>query len=127
VYAEIILGFNLQVVVRDFYLSINGGSPEPYVFEDQNIDTIVAEFLPLKSERKGTVLVSYKRLVCEKKLVPRHFLPFAVDGGGDYFFVDCSTLDGQVYFYRSDSISSERLVNLNLAFKQFWSSLKVEN
>ena len=127
VQAEIVLGINLPAVIRDFYLSANGGSPEPYVFEDQNIDTVVAEFLPLKSQHKGTVLASYKRLVSEKKLVPWHFLPFAVDGGGDYFFADCSTSDAEVYFYRSDSASNKPLVSLDLAFNQFWRSLKDEN
>jgi hypothetical protein len=85
------------------------------------------ELLPLKSERKDTALASYKYLVCEKKLVPRHFLPFAIDGGSDYFFADCSTLDGKVYLYNSDTISNKPLVILNLEFKQFWSSLKAEN
>src|SRR5258707_4129116 len=84
--AEAVLGVNLPPPVRELYLSENGGSPESYVFEDENIDTVVSEFLPLKSERRGSAMKSYERLVLDKKLAPRNFLPFAVDGGGDYFF-----------------------------------------
>jgi SMI1 / KNR4 family (SUKH-1) len=126
-HVERIIGLNFPPVIRDFYLSTNGGSPEPYVFENEAIDTVVSEFLPLKSEGKGTALASYEYLVCKKKLVPRHFLPFAIDGGGDYFFTDLLTSDGKVYYFNSDTIDRNPLVSLSLSFKQFWNSLKVEN
>jgi SMI1 / KNR4 family (SUKH-1) len=123
---EAILGIEFPPAVRSLYLSTNGGEPDPYVFENSNVDTVVAEFLPLKSERKGTAVSSYGRLVIGQGLVPRHLFPFAIDGGGDYFFVDCSTSEGSVSYYRGDSSDGERLLDLNLAFEQFWSSLKSE-
>jgi hypothetical protein len=49
-----------------------------------------------------------------------------VDGGGDYFFVDCSTAAGSVSFYRGDSSTGEPLLDLELTFEQFWQSLKPE-
>ncbi|HXI71303.1 MAG TPA: SMI1/KNR4 family protein [Verrucomicrobiae bacterium] len=124
---EAILGVSFPSPVCNLYFSTNGGNPEPHVFEDAHVDTVVTEFLPLKSGRKGTALKSYERLVLDKKLVPQQFFPFAIDGGGDYFFVDCSTVEGAVYFYRSDSIDSNHLPNLKLGFEQFWASLKGED
>jgi hypothetical protein len=124
--AETSLGLSFPESVRKLYLSTNGGYPEPYVFENASVDTVVAEFLPLKSARKGTALKSYEHLVVNKRLVARDFFPFAVDGGGDYFFVDCSTSEGVVYFYRGDSAERERLLDLKLGFDEFWASLKSE-
>ena len=124
--AETTFGITFPPAVRNLYLSANGGNPEPYVFETDKIDTVIAEFLPLKSSRKGTALKSYERLVLDKKLVPQQFFPFAIDGGGDYFFVDCSTSNGAVFFYKSDSAASDHLLNLKLGFEQFWGLLKGE-
>ena len=124
--AEKALGITFPSSVRSLYLSTNGGNPEPYVFEADKIDTIVTEFLPLKSGCKGTALKSYERLVLDKKLVPPHFSPFAIDGGRDYFFVDCSTSNGAVYYYKSDSADRNHLLNLKLGFEQFWGLLKGE-
>ena len=119
------LGLKLPRAVHKLYLFANGGSPKPYVFENDSIDTVVSGLLPLKAQ-KGTAIVAYKKLVLNKKLVPQQFFPFAVDGGGDYFFVDCSTIDGTVYFFRGDSASAERLISLAVGFDQFWSLLKDE-
>jgi cell wall assembly regulator SMI1 len=124
--AEKTLGIAFPSSVRSLYLSTNGGIPEPYVFENDKVDTVVTEFLPLKSSCKGTALKSYERLVLDKKLVPQQFFPFAIDGGGDYFLVDCSTSNGAVFFYKSDSASSNHLLNLKLGFEQFWTLLKRE-
>src|ERR1022692_1750740 len=120
---EASLGFLLPVAVRNLYLTTNGGDPAPYVFQNENIDTVITKFLPLSSKSKGTALTSYKRLVVEKQMAPQQFFPFAVDGGGDYFFVDCSRPDGggdyffvdcsrpdgAVYFLQGDSASGPRM------------------
>ncbi len=123
---EASLGIRFPATLRDLYIHANGGNPEPYVFENKNLDTVVTEFLPLISEVREAAVKVYKRLVLDKRLVPLHFFPFAIDGGGDYFFIDCSTADGAVHFYRSDSLKSEKLLNLELNFNTFWSSLKGE-
>jgi len=83
--AERRIGVQLPPVVQRLYLASNGGSPEPYVFSDENIDTVVSEFLQLTGGSRGTALECYQRLVEKKKLTPAHFVPFGVDGGGDYF------------------------------------------
>jgi cell wall assembly regulator SMI1 len=127
--AEMHAGVLFPRELRRQYLQSNGGSPEPYVYEDDNLDTVVAEYLPLKSSRgTGTAVDAYRNLVLSKKIVPPNFFPFAVDGGGDYFFLDCSSPDGLVYFYRGDTSDDEtqRLLALNVGIGEFWSRLKEE-
>lgn len=123
------LALKLPIGLRALYLRWNGGSPNPYVYEDSHIDTVVAEVLPLKSFRgTGTSVDSYRHLVLDKKIVPGNFFPFAVDGGGDFFFVDCASSHGSVYFYRSDTASeADRLVNLEVQIDDFWLQLKDED
>jgi hypothetical protein len=123
---EAVMSLVFPEPVKLCYLESNGGSPSPYVFTNDDIDTIVSEFLPLKSTTSGTAVESYRRLVLVAKLVPRSLFPFAVDGGGDYFFVDCASPSGRVYFYRSDTNGTDPLVDLRLGFQEFWESLKPE-
>jgi len=123
------LKLTLPSELVSLYLDSNGGVPEPYVFEDENIDTVVVEFFPLKSNRiKRTAVSTYGLLVQDKKIVGRNFFPFAIDGGGDYFFVDCTTEKGLVHFYKSDrSANFAPLIPLGVGVKQFWDSLKPED
>ena len=112
--------------VRHCYLEANGGEPEPYVFSNDQLDTIVAELLPLQSTTTGTSVECYRRLVMESRLVSTNLFPFAVDGGGDYFFVDCSDPAGKVFFYRSDTSQEDRLLDLGVGFAEFWNALQPE-
>ena len=126
---EVELGLTFPLPLRRHYLQWNGGSPDPYVYEDEHIDTVVADVLPLKSPINGTAVKSYRALVLEKQLVPRTFFPFAVDGGGDYFFADCSDPNGQVYFFNGEAWFDDRdrcLVKLPVDFDGFFASLKPE-
>jgi hypothetical protein len=118
--AEKKLRIRLPAPVRALYLKTNGGRPLDTTFLP--VDTVIGMFLPLSSERPISTLVnSYEDLVRHKELVPRHFCPFAYDGGGDYFFVDTKTEKGDVYFY--DSQDDEPIVNLDMDFDTFWASL----
>lgn len=122
------LALSIHQDLKSLYLRSNGGSPEPYVYEDDSVDTVVASFLPISSSSgKRTAADTYMHLVRAKKIVPQHYFPFAVDGGGDYFFVDCSSANGMVHFYRSDSpVNEESLVSLGVGIGAFWSKLKPE-
>jgi cell wall assembly regulator SMI1 len=122
------IGLTLPDDMKSMYLLSNGGSPDPYVYEDDRLDTIVSNFLPIKSSKgKRTAVDVYKHLVLQNKIVTCNFFPFAVDGGGDYFFVDCSTIDGNTYFFRSDALNdTSPLLSLDLGFRDFWSKLKPE-
>jgi hypothetical protein len=123
--AERKLGITFPAALRRAYLSSNGGSPYPYVFENDDLDTVVTEFLPL-SGRTGTAIQTWTRLIREQGLLPERYFPFAVDGGGDYFFVDCASPEGAVYIYRSDTSLDDRLLDLRMELDDFWASLKEE-
>lgn len=122
------LSLSIPQELKEQYLRSNGGSPDPYVYEDDNVDTVVASFLPLVSSRgKRTAVDTYEHLVQSQKIVPQHYFPFAVDGGGDYFFVDCSSENGMVFLYRSDfAVDDGPLVPLKVGVGEFWSRLKPE-
>ena len=116
--------------LRRYYLRWNGGEPEPYVFENDSLDTVVSEFFPLISHSgRDTAVSVYRRLILGKALAPTKFFPIAVDGGGDYFFVDCDTPVATVYFFRGDYWSddkSECLFCLSMGIEEFITRLKAE-
>lgn len=118
-------GIRLPPPLRSTYVASNGGEPDSYVFENDELDTVVSEFLPLRSESRETAVQTYQILVMERAIVSRNFFPFAVDGCGDYFFVDTETPDGRVFFFRSDSVAPS-LVFLGMGLNEFWASLKPE-
>lgn len=115
------LKIHFPLDVRALYNRSNGGAPSPYMFGP--LDTAISEFMPLTSLEPGTTSVEcYKNLVLEQHLAPREMFPFAVDGAGDYFFVDTGFDHGPVYFY--DSQADDPLINLHMDFKSFWEALK---
>ena len=59
--------------------------------------------------------------------MPPRWLPFAVDEGGDYFFVDCSKRHGDVIYFRGDYWFDEKdrcVVDLKVTFAEFWTKLQ---
>lgn len=100
------------------------GRPVPYVLHTQDHYTTVSETLPLRSsEGRGTAVDSYKTLALKRNLVSRQLFPFAVDSGGDYFFIDCTPNHESVYFYKADSTFGENLNDLCMPLKAFWNNL----
>jgi cell wall assembly regulator SMI1 len=118
------LGLRFPEPVHELYLSANDGIPDPFRFQSESLDTLVAEFLPLNMESTEAAIAAYHDLVVDQKAAPTSFFPFAVDAGGDYFFVDTTTLEGTVYFHRHDTASADPFLNLRIGFEQFWSLLK---
>lgn len=116
------LGLRFPPALKAHYRSANGGSPEPYVYEDENVDTVVSRCLPLRRGRLSAIGV-YEDLVLKKALVPKHLFPLALDGGGDIFFVDCSSEDGSMYLWHHDT-AFEPLVPLNVGLNEFWLRLR---
>lgn len=124
------LGITFPESLRDLFLTFNGGIPDPYVFRIDDLHTVVSETLPLISEQgRDTALESYESLVLRKHIVPTNFFPFAVDGGGDYFFVDCQESEATVYFYRSDGFFApdDPLIKVCPTLTDFWDSLTSED
>ena len=127
--AEVEIGRSFPPPLRAHYLRYNGGVPDPYLYEDDNLETAISAALPMKSlSSRRTIVDVYERLVRALGLVPGHFVPFAVDGGGGYFFCDCSSEEGLVSFYRHDTaFEDERVLSLGLGFSAFWVSLRSED
>lgn len=127
-HVELELGISFPESLRDLFANHNGGEPDPYVFQEQDLHTVVNETLPLISgEGRGTAVRTYQLLVVERRIVKKNFFPFAVDAGGDYFFVNCDASDSPVYFYRSDvGMDQECLIDLGLTLEEFWDCLQPE-
>ena len=124
---EALILLKLPRPLKNMYVIANGGSPNPYVYEDDQLDTVVASVLPIASSSKQTAVNVYEDLVKSKKIVSSHFFPFAIDGGGDYFFIDCMSQDGLVHFYRSDSSDvGSPLISLGIGVEEFFRKLKPE-
>ena len=126
---EVELGCSFPPPLRAHYLKDNGGIPSPYIYRDGSLETAISAALPMKSlSSRRTIVDVYKRLVRALGLVPGHFVPFAVDGGGGYFFCDCSSQEGLVSFYRHDTAyEDKRLLPLGLGFSAFWASLRSDD
>jgi hypothetical protein len=122
------LGILFPASLRDLFVNHNGGDPVPYVFQGHGLHTVVNETLPLISgEGRDTAVDTYELLVLERHIVGKRFFPFAIDPGGDYFFVDCETSDSRVYFYCSDTIDHNKLIDLGLSLEEFWDRLQPED
>jgi SMI1 / KNR4 family (SUKH-1) len=121
-----VLGIRIPRPLRELYLASNGGVPEPYVFQTDQVETVVSAFLPLMSSWQVNACKSYLDLVIVKKMVPPNFFPFAIVGGGDYFLVDINTEDGRVFLYRGDTAAAAPLLPFNMTVDQFWASLRPE-
>ena len=121
------IGINFPEPLRQFFQKNNGAEPDPYVLKTDSLDTIVSETIPLLSGKgRGTAENSYNRLIRQRSLVDEKYFPFAVDGGGDYFFVNCEDQRASVYFYRSDSFSPSSLVKVSESLEDFWQMLTQE-
>ena len=102
---EAAVGIGLPPELRAHYLAWNGGSPDPYVYEDDNLDTVVSECLPLRSTRGvGTALQTYRLLVREKHIVPRHSSRSPWTGAG--------TISSSIARHRKGSSTSTAVTTL---------------
>ena len=124
------LGFRLPDGLRRVFLTFNGGRPEPSALRpppDADLrpygpwDNDVSECLELRDGRGGA-LWWYQLLVQKQRLVPPSFFPFAHTSGGDMFFVDCASPDGQVHVHLHDT-AYEHLHALGLSIDAFWDHL----
>lgn len=118
------LGIMFPASLIKHFCMANGGRPEPYIYRNNGVEIVVSECLPLRYG-KGSAISVYQNLVAVHRLVPRHFFPFAVDGGGDVLFADCSTLDGSVYLYIHDT-AFEHIIALGVGLDGFWAQLDTD-
>ncbi|MCF7982594.1 MAG: SMI1/KNR4 family protein [Pseudomonadales bacterium] len=120
------VGIAFPDALKSLFLKYNGGEPEPYNYVDDVVYLMVNETLPLATGRdRDTAIDVYNDLIVGRKVLSAEYFPFAVDAGGNYFFVDCSKPEAPVYFYGHDSI--EPVVNLKVSLDTFWQRLVPED
>ena len=86
--------------LREFYLKTNGGRPEKDIFINEDDEYGVQEILPVIYGGPGTNFEeTYEDLVTSRALIPADLIPFAVNGGGDYY---CINDEGRVFFVAMD-------------------------
>jgi hypothetical protein len=122
--AETEIGLTFPPGLREHYLRSNGGVPDPYIFRRGSIAVAISECLPLRDDGGNlSAMDTYRTLVVRQKLLPLYLFPFAVDGGGNVFLVDCRSTDGSVYVWWHD-VTSNNLLDLRTGISEFWSYLE---
>jgi hypothetical protein len=115
------LGFRLPQSLRNLVRRANGGRPTPNIYRlGAGGATDISECLALR-EGRGSLEWTYNLLAVEKLAIPSHYLPFAIDSGGNAFVTDCDSPRGDVYLLLHDPVF--RLVPLKVGLDEFWSEL----
>jgi hypothetical protein len=115
------LCFKIPAALRELLMSHNGGRPTANVFKDQFGSTDVSECLALRSG-KGSLEWAYDLLIRQRKVAPLHYLPFAVDSGGNTFLVDCAGSKPEIHLLLHDP--EFRLFALHTSLEEFWGNLE---
>jgi hypothetical protein len=119
--AEAEIGLRFPPGLREHYLRANGGVPAPYIFRRGEISVAISECLTLRVDGRGlSAIGAYESLVLKRRIIPSYFFPFAVDGGGNLFLVDCRSDEGAVYVWWHD-VLDENLLDLRVGIAEFWS------
>jgi hypothetical protein len=121
--AEAEIGLRFPPGLREHYLRSNGGVPAPYIFRRGGIVVAVSECLPLVADGGGSAMDTYRDLALKRNVLPKYLFPFAVDGGGNLFLVDCRSDDGSVYVWWHD-VPDDNLLDLRTGISEFWSYLE---
>jgi len=103
------------------FLETNGGRPSHNFYGDGGNAREVFHCLPLR-EGRNSVQHIYEILVHRKRLFPAHFVPFAVDPGGDTFFIDCDSPNGLVYLFDHEDVDNY-CKPLNVTIDEFFDKL----
>ncbi|RZK43455.1 MAG: SMI1/KNR4 family protein [Hymenobacter sp.] len=129
--AETIMGVELPPQFKEFYLRYNGGVPvNAYVF-DEGIEEFIGInlFSPLRYQLQNikvdTIEQDYNDLTV-RNIIPRIYLPFANDRGGNLFCLNLSTQ--QVVFILMDmgEFTEDCVSVIALSFDTFLAALVSE-
>ncbi|MFJ9844849.1 SMI1/KNR4 family protein [Kitasatospora sp. NPDC101155] len=96
------IGVSLPEDLRRHYLWGNGGFAirSEFILPERGLEYDVAEWDSMKYLRSAEGVLfedTYRRLVRDRKLIPDQLIPFAVNGGGDFFCMDRAT-QGIVFY-----------------------------
>ena len=124
------LGTRLPADFADLYLHANGGIADKsyfYVEEDEGF-VEVSFFIPINypSGELGNldVLKSYLKLT--DKGIPKRYLPFAVDWGGNYFAIDLETNEVVLLLMDLGEFTDSSVKHLSSCFLNFINELEEE-
>lgn len=105
---EKIVGAALPDSIKNLYKKYNGGQVEGgrcvFVNSSNGMEYEVRNFLPMiypRYKEDSLVEDSYVFFVKEKKLIPKKYIPIAMDSGGFRYCV--SIVDEKVYFFNFDN------------------------
>lgn len=108
-------GFSFPAAFRGHYLRHNGGSPEEYLFKQNDTVFVVNNFFPIKYGRINCLFEDvFRDLKIERQVLPKHLVAFADDPGGDYYCFSVGAKDaGTIWIYRGEySDEPDRAVQL---------------
>jgi cell wall assembly regulator SMI1 len=117
------INVKFPVDFKNFYMSRNGGSPDPSgVYKDGEYYSVL-DILPLRADPGSESVESmYINDVQEWDFFPKNLVPFAADAGGDYFCISVSGDDyGSIYLFAMDYYDDpeRNLVHLANDFSSF--------
>ena len=111
---ETTLGFKLPQQLKEHYLQFNGGGPvKPcYYAEDLDLETEIAVFYPMKYHNGSGLLVEkiYMDFI-NRAVIPKKYLPFANDLGGNLFCIDLEN-EIVVLIWMDLGVVTESCINL---------------
>jgi cell wall assembly regulator SMI1 len=97
------IGLALPASLRAQYKVADGGRPtKRYFLDADGNDYEVNALRRVKHRVPGVPLLAetYEMLVQRKQLMPRHFIPFGSDSGGDLYCIHANT--GAIFFWAAD-------------------------
>lgn len=114
--------------LNDFYLQVNGGTPNRCHLEGESEEEWEAHsFLGMRRKthlNEKTAEEAYQRFVREWGAIPDDKTPFARDSGGDYYVMDRH--DGKMFFWAHD-IEDEELQLVAPSLEAMWERLETED
>lgn len=113
--------------IRAFYLKHNGGYSPSNFFRRPEDDYPIGHFLPIRygADHLEDTLQTFR----DHPLLPQHFVPFSVDGGGDYYgFVTSPQEYGAIYLYSHEDYEepNQGLIRICSSFTELIENLVTE-
>lgn len=98
---EALTSYQLSTEFKNHYLVFNGGTPEHCLYISEGAPMVVQELFPITYGDQGNTVEShFRELVLKEKIIPKSFLPFGRDPGGDFYCLDMS--NGKIIVFRGE-------------------------
>lgn len=124
---EMLLNFQLPQELKDHYLQYNGGLPKKPCFFEENsgLETRVHVFLPIKFNNNiGYTLEEGYLDFKNRDIIPRKYLPFANDAGGNIFCIDLDSKQVVLIYLDLGEVTNRCIKFLANSFMDFINNLE---